>query len=337
MIVWLQFGGCVIAIGYAGVKLSIYGDVIANKTGLGSTWIGLIMLATVTSLPELATGISSVGIAGVPEIAVGDVLGSCVFNLLIIALLDLLKRDESVYIRASRGHILSAGFGILLMGIPGISILLAGSYSNLSLGHIGVYSPLIIVLYIIAVRILFRYEARRLHAPANQEPDKYPHLTLRQAVLRYLAAALMVAGAGVWLPFVAEALAHQMGWQQSFVGTLFVAFVTSLPEMVVTVAALRLGALNMAVGNLLGSNLFNILILAIDDIIYVQGPLLYAVSLSHGVTVFSAMMMTAAAIIGLLYKRESRVFKTVGWPSVFLILVYLMNTYILYTYSSESF
>ncbi|MEN8129118.1 MAG: sodium:calcium antiporter [Pseudomonadota bacterium] len=336
MIVWLQFALCVTTIGYAGVKLSVYGNVIANKTGLSGTWIGLIMLATVTSLPELATGISSVGIVDVPEIAVGDVFGSCVFNLLIIVLLDLLKRDESIYIRASRGHILSAGFSILLIGIPGISILLATSHSNLSLGHIGLYSPLIIVLYIVAVRTVFRCETRHIHASVNQAPDQYPHLALRQAVFRYMAAALVVVVTGVWLPYVAEALAQQTGWQQSFVGTLFVAFVTSLPEMVVTVTALHLGALNMAVGNLLGSNLFNMLILAIDDIIYVQGPLLSAVSTSHGISAFSAMMMTGAVIVGLLYKRESRVFKTVGWPSIFLILVYLMNSYILYTYSEGS-
>jgi cation:H+ antiporter len=333
---WLQFAACLLAIGFAGVKLSVYGDAIADKTGLGGSWIGLIMLATVTSLPELATGISSVGIVNVPEIAVGDLLGSCVFNLLIFAFLDFLKRDGSIYIQASRGHILSAGFGILLIGIAGLNILLASSQLNLSLGHVGIYSPVILVLYIIAVRTVFRYETRHLRAAVDKEPDKYPQISLRQAIIRYFAAAVVVVVAGIWLPYVAEAIAHQMSWQQSFVGTLFVAFVTSVPEMVVTFAALRIGALNMAVGNLLGSNLFNILILAIDDIIYVQGPLLSHVSPSHGVSAFTAIMMTGAAIVGLLYRREHRVFKAVAWPSIFLILAYLINTYILYSFSADT-
>ncbi len=78
--VWMQFVVCLALIGWGGFKLSIHGDVIAEKTGMGGTWIGLILMASVTSLPELVTGISSVSIANAPDIAVGDVLGSCVFN-----------------------------------------------------------------------------------------------------------------------------------------------------------------------------------------------------------------------------------------------------------------
>ncbi len=333
MLVWLQFVMCVLAIGYAGVKLSVYGDVIANKTGLGGTWIGLIMLATVTSLPELATGVSAAGIVGVPDIAVGDVLGSCVFNLLIIALLDLLKRGESLYVQARRGHILSAGFGALLIGVAGLNILLASTGLDLALGHLGLYTPVIGLLYFVAMRTIFRYETLRLQTAADQEPDQYPELTLRQVMLRYILAASVVVVAGVWLPYVAEDLAHIMSWEQSFVGTLFVAFVTSLPEMVVTVGALRIGALDMAIGNLLGSNLFNILILAIDDAVYLQGSLLSHVSPSHGSSAYAAMMMTVAVIIGFLYRRENRVFRAIGWPSVLLVILYLLNTVILYSYS----
>ena len=332
MLIWLQFAICVLAIGYAGVKLSVYGDVIADKTGLGGTWIGLIMLATVTSLPELATGISSVGIVGVPDIAVGDVLGSCVFNLLIIALLDLLKQDESIYVQARRGHILSAGFGILLIAVAGLNILLASSGIDLALGHLGLYTPVIGLLYFVAMHTIFRYETLRLQAAADQEPDRYPELTLRQVMFRYSLAASVVVAAGVWLPYVAEEMARIMNWKQSFVGTLFVAFVTSLPEIVVTIAALRIGALDMAVGNLLGSNLFNILILAIDDAVFLRGPLLSHVSPSHGASAYTAIMMTVAVIIGFLYRRENRVFKTIGWPSILLVLLYLLNAFILYSY-----
>lgn len=336
MVVWLQFALCLAAIGYAGVKLSIYGDVIADKTGLGGTWIGLIMLATVTSLPELATGISSVAIVGVPDIAVGDVLGSCVFNLLIIAVLDLLKRDRSIYLSASRGHILSAGFGILLIGVSGLSTLLTDSVVSFPIAHIGLYTPIILLIYVVAMRTVFRYELRQIKQAVESEPDRYPKLSLRQAIYRYLAAALAVVAAGIWLPYVAEEIARQMGWQQSFVATVFVAFVTSLPEMVVTVAALHIGALNMAIGNLLGSNLFNILILGIDDVFYLQGPLLSHVSPSHSVSALSAMMMTGTAIIGLLYRNENRVLKMMGWPSVFLVFVYLLNTYGLFVYNHSS-
>ena len=121
-----------------------------------------------------------------------------------------------------------------------------------------------------------------------------------------------------------------MGWQQSFVGTLFIAAVTSLPEAVVTVAAVRIGALDMAIGNLFGSNLFNISILALDDLLYANGPLLSKVSSAHAVSALSAIMMTGVAIVGLLYRPKLRVFRTVGWASIVLFVIYLLNAYLLY-------
>lgn len=95
--VWLQFVLCAGLIGFPGVRLSRYGDAIAALTGLSRNWVGLILLATVTSLPELVTGLSAVTVAAAPDIAVGDVLGSCVFNLMILALIDILHRPGSLY------------------------------------------------------------------------------------------------------------------------------------------------------------------------------------------------------------------------------------------------
>ncbi len=328
--IWVQFALCVLLIGVAGFKLSRYGDVIAEKTGMGGTWIGLILLATVTSLPELVTGISAVSFANTPEIAVGDVLGSCVFNLMIIVVLDFLHRGESVYNRASTGHILSAGFGVVLIGIVGFNILLAQSAYVWRIGHVGLYTPIILLVYAIAMRTIYRYERAHLDAYTEQSVERYPSLTLREAVMGYAIAAAVVAAAGLWLPFVGKQLALTMGWHESFVGTIFVAFVTSVPELVVTIAALRIGALDMAIGNLLGSNLFDIAILALDDLLYLPGPILSHVSATHGVSALSAMVMTGVAIIGLLYRPRTRVFKTVGWASIFLFLVYLLNSYILF-------
>lgn len=332
LLVWLQFAACLLIIGYAGVKLSVYGDVIADKTGLGGSWIGLILLATVTSLPELATGLSAVTVASAPNIAAGDALGSCVFNLLIIVILDFLHRGESVYRKASQGHILSGGFGLILIGFVGFNILLAGNGNSLRLGHVGIYTPIIVLFYGIAVRTLYHYETQQIKAFTEKQPDQHPELTLTQSILRYLGAASLVVMAGVWLPFVGKELAVMMAWQESFVGTLFIAFSTSLPEIVVSVAALRIGALDMAIGNVLGSNLFNILILAIDDLFYLPGPLLSGISPIHTVSVLSAMMMTGMAIVGLLYRPNHRVLKTVGWASLYLLTLYVVNTYVLFIY-----
>jgi cation:H+ antiporter len=325
---WLEFAFCAVLIGLAGPVLTQYGDVIARLTGLSRSWIGLVLLATATSLPELITGVSSVTVAGAPNIAVGDALGSCVFNLVMLVLLDELSREEPMYRRIDQGHVLTAGFGVILIGAAGAFLLLSQEALNVRFLHISGYTPFIIVLYLVAMRAAFVYERR---TPQPPPIIKEAHdVTLRTALIRYGAAAAVVIVAGAWLPFIGRELADVMGWRTSFVGTLFIAGATSLPELVVTVSALRLGAVDMAIGNLLGSNLFNILILALDDFFYRKGPLLAAVSPAHAITAFAAAIMSGIFIVALLYKPETRVRGTIGWVSISLLLVYLFAAYAIY-------
>jgi cation:H+ antiporter len=329
-LVWLKFAACATAIGVAGGALSRYADVIADKTRWSATWVGLILLAAVTSLPELVTGVSAVTVAGVPDIAVGDALGSCVFNLAILVVVDFMYRGESIYRVASQGHVLSAAFGVALIGFVGLNILIGGRIGAFALGHMGAYSPLIALLYVLAMRMVFTYERAHLRRFAGEVAERYPRLTLRQAIARYAAAAAIIAAAGAWLPFVGAELAATMGWRKSFVGTLFVAGATSLPELAVTISALRLGALDMAIGNLLGSNLFDVLVIAIDDLAFARGPLLAHVSPIHAASAMSAMVMSGVAIIGLLYRPATRMLRTVGWTSIALFALYLLNSYLLF-------
>jgi cation:H+ antiporter len=315
----------------AGVRLTRYGDAIADKTGLGGTWIGVVLIASVTSLPELATGISSVTAVGAPEIAVGDVLGSCAFNLLILVAIDLLNRPDGLYRAASQGHILSSGFGVILLAVIALDLVLSKTGLTAGVGHIGASSLILLALYATAMRTVFHYEKVHVSEFADSKPDSYPEITLRQASMRYAAAAAVVVLAGVWLPFVGRDLAEHMGWFQSFVGTLLIALVTSLPEVVVTIAAVRLGALNMAVGGLLGSNLFNTAILAIDDLLYTPGPLLAQVSGSHAASALIGILMTGVAVVGLIY-RPHRIRHVVGWASLTLVAIYLLNATVQYRF-----
>lgn len=329
--VWTEFAVCFLLIAYAGTKLSLYGDVIADKTGLSGNWIGLIMLATATSLPELITGVSSVTLAAAPNVAVGNVLGACVFNLMFLVVVDFLHRKESIYRRASQGHILSAGFGVIMIGLVGFNVLL-GQRNGWAIGNVGVYAPVIVLMYLIAIRSIFLYEKQQVVEYAEDVTDRYAGLSLRHAVVGYGLAVVVVVIAGVWMPFIATELASTMGWHTSFVGTLLVPVVTSMPEFSVTLGALRIGALDMAIANLLGSNLFNIVIIAIDDLLYQPGPLLSGVSVIHGASAMSAMIMTGLTIVGILYRSETRVLRTVGWISLGLFTIYLLNSMVLYLY-----
>ena len=195
--IFIEFAVLSLIIGTSGYFLSLYGDVIAEKTGLGGTWIGFTMLGTVTSLPELVTGVSAVTYVGVPNIALGDALGSCVFNLLVIVLLDFLHRGASVYTRISQGHILSAGFGVVLLGFVAFNIVLYQHEISLSLGHIGLYTPIIVLFYIFAVRTVFRYEKAQRLEVVEEIAERYPKISLAKALTFYfLAAAVVVLMAG---------------------------------------------------------------------------------------------------------------------------------------------
>lgn len=338
--VWLQFIACAALIGAAGFQLSRYGDAIARHTGLSGSWIGLTLVASVTSLPELATGITSVTIAQAPNLAVGNALGSCVLNLAFLVLIDLIYRREPVWSRASKGHVLAAAFGVVLLGFLLMGLLIgqlsppsgAAAATRAPLWSVGLMTPIVLVLYLIAMRTLFAYE--RSHPDTSAAEDAPPALPLRQALVRFALAASVVVGAGLWLPFAAVDLANTMGWNRSFVGSLFVAVATTLPELPVTLSALRLGALDMAIGNLLGSNLFNVTIVAVDDFFYRPGVLLSDVSLVHAVTASSAIVMTGLALVGLFFRPRGRVLRAVGAVSLGLAAVYLLNTYVVFLHGA---
>jgi len=329
MSLWIGFIVCTSVIVYAGARLSRYGDVIAEKTGLGRTWIGVVLMASVTSLPELVTGISSVTYASVPDIAVGDVLGSCVFNMLILAFLDAMHRPIPISSKAHHGHVLSAGFGILLLSLVAISLFM--NRRILPFGWIGPYSLFFIVTYFIAMRLVYFYEKRQISAFVKEVAIelRYEDIPTKTAIMNYSINAIFVITAAIFLPKIGEGIAEQTGLGQTFVGNIFIAVSTSLPEVVVSVAAVKMGAIDLAIGNLFGSNIFNIFILALDDIFFVRGPLLSFASLNHIISALSAIAMTTVAIIGLTYRTEKKPL-FLAWDSMCIMMVYAVNLMLLY-------
>ncbi|MBV1918710.1 MAG: sodium:calcium antiporter [Sphingomonadaceae bacterium] len=329
LLVWLQFAVCLSAIGLAGPMIVRSGEMIARCTGMSRSWVGLILLATATSLPELFTGVSAVTIADAPDIAVGDALGSCLFNLVMLVMLDVLCREEPVWRRSNQGHILTAGFGVILIGFVGALLLVAGDGLDFQIGQVSIYSPILILLYLVAMRSAYFYEKRPQNTRIDME-RRDSDISLRRAVVRYCVGAIIIGGTGAWLPFVGLELAAVMGWKTSFVGTLFIAAATSLPEFIVAISALRMGSPDMAIGNLLGSNLFAILVIAIDDIAYVKGSLLANASPAHAVTAFAGSIMAGICIVALLYRPGNRFFGIIGWVSLSLLSVYLLSSYAIY-------
>ncbi len=329
IIAWLvlQFAVCAVLIARAGYVLSRSADALAGAYGWARGWVGLALLATVTSLPELASGVSAVAFVDAPNLAVGNALGACVVNLLFLVVVDALQRRQPMYREASATHLLSAAFGVVMLGFVAMSLLIGTRAPALL--HVGIYSPMLLALYLLALKGVHAHErqamaagtAMRSPVPAGQTRDEWR---------RFGLAAGVVLAAGSWLPEVADGLATALGLSRSFVGTVLMAVVTTLPEMAVTLGALRLGALDMAIGNLLGSNLFNIVILAVDDVFYVRGPLLADAAPVHAGTAVTALVMTGLVIIGLVMRPQGRTLRVVSWVSVGLAATYVVNGALVY-------
>lgn len=318
--IWIQFLAIALVIVFAGVRLARYGDVLGEKSGLGRSWIGVVLLAATTSLPELFTGFGSTALASLPDIAVGDVLGSCMFNLLILSFMDALQ-PEPLSTRAHQSHALSIGFGLLLIGIAGLGLL--GSPRLPAIGWIGVYTPALIAVYLLSMRLIFTHERHHRTRESQEVAEglQYAGIPLRTAVLQYAIAAVLVVGAALRLPRLGAELAEQTGLGEAFVGSLFIAITTSLPEIVVSLAAVRIGAIDLGIGNVLGSNLFNLFILGVDDIFYREGPLLTSADATHGVAILAIVAMNALFLIGLTYRVLTKRF-VVAWDTGAMAAVY---------------
>ena len=337
---WLGFVVCLALIFYSGTRLSRYGDHIAVRTGLGGTWIGIALVAAVTSLPELVTGISSIVVVDVPDLAVGDALGSCILNLMIIVVLDFMHRGGSIYTQMHRGHILATGFGIILLGTAAGSIVSHEQFGPIGVGHVGLFGVVTPLLYAVAIRSVFFFERRErkghLEEIAEALEARGPEaaaLTMGQIYTRYAVNAAVVMAAAVALAGVGDRLAIMMGWEHTFVGTIFLATATSVPEVVISVQAVRIGAVDLAIGNILGSNLFNMLVLTLDDWVYLDGAILQAASSQHLFTAIAAMTMTGVVAAGLVYRPQGRVLRMVGWTSLGLLSLGILNAVVLFLLS----
>jgi cation:H+ antiporter len=328
--VWLKFFFCLALIGVSGTQLSRYGDVLAEKTGLGRTWLGLVLLAAITSLPESSTGVSAVLWVNAPNITVGDLLGSCLFNLFILAVVDLLYPPSPVLTAADRGHLLAGSFTVVMLTVTIMGTLAPLPTAGITLGHIGLSSPILLVCYLGAMRVIYRYQRRQrlAYLQEHQEELVYADISLGKTVLMFSLAALVVVGAGIWIPKVAVELASFMGWHQTLVGTIFVAASTSMPELVVTLGALRLGAVDLAVGNLLGSNLVNLALLGVMDILYFKGPLLRAVSHNNASTGLMAILMTSIACAELVYRPPKKALRLVSLGAFLLAFLFAANIFL---------
>ncbi len=327
---YLEFFLSAIIIVTTGVFLTRSADLIAQKTGLGRLWIGSIFLAGATSLPEFSVDVSALW-QGLPEVAIGGLLGSNLFNLMILGVLDLSHHSRGRFLSPqSRMHALSGVMGILMIGIVTLSIVVGakGNFYFMSFG-----SLVLILAYVLGIRLIYHDQKFLLQTKSeseNKEAGQGGQNSLYKAIIIYISMAIVIFIAGPFLANSAGKIASHTGLGQGFVGTTFVAISTSLPELVTTFTALKLKAFDLALGNLFGSNAFNLLILAILDGVS-HKPLFSEVSSVHLVTCLATIIITSVAILGQLYHIESRkkFLEPDAWLIVFLSIGALVLVYTL--------
>ncbi|MBX3444342.1 MAG: hypothetical protein KF774_18210 [Planctomyces sp.] len=286
----------------AGVLMTNTADRIADATGLGKKLVGIVLLAGATSLPELAVGITSVRM-GAADLTAGNLLGATLCNLLVLAGVDLVTRTPGgILSRQAAAHALSATGVIILKCVAVIGILIN---STVMFGPMGLTSIVLIGVYFALLRLVYFDELATRQILAENEPQKRPPLGRNAA--GFLAAAAVIFLTAPELARVADKLSDLTGLGRTFMGTVFVAAVTTLPEVTAAYTAVRLKAVELAIGNAFGSIAFNMLILGVLDA-FTSGPMMAEISDVHVVTAVCGMIVLCATVLSLLYRAERR------WP-----------------------
>lgn len=319
---------CGIIIFLAGSKLSYYANLLSETTGLGKAWLGIILMATITSLPELMVGISASAIVKSADLAVGDIFGSCAFNLGILAMMDaFVPKHKSLLGLASQNHILAISMNIILLTLAGLGILLPADIV-LSKG-MGLISLSFIFIYFLSVWLIYKNDKRaNAISPPLEAKDK-PVVSSKKIIVSLSIFAVIIIGIALLVPFLVNRIAEDFGLHKSFAGALLLAISTSLPEIAVSLAAVRMGSIDMAVGNLVGSNLFNIFTLSVNDMFYTQGHILKDASDTNIISCLATILMSAIAIIGLSYRNEKKRY-LLAWDSLLIFSIYIVTIVTLY-------
>jgi len=318
---WIMFVLSAAGIIAAGIRLAPYGEAIGTRTGLGQGWIGLLFLATLTSIPELTTTVSGASL-GVPNIALGNAFGSNLFNVVIIAVMDVLLLGRGPFLLKARGyHTLSGGMAVLLTLLSVLGIVLAPRATFLGISPV---SWLILIGYVAGVFLLFHAER---HETVEEEPAQ-ERMSFAAAIVGFSVCAAVIIVSGIFLIRASKEIALTSGLSESFMGAILVAIVTSLPELATSIGALRIRAYDMIVGNLFGSNMFNILTVFFADAAFRKGAIfaeLRGGATDQIVVAICGVLLTVVAMVSLGARSRRRILG-IGADSAILLLCYIGAT-----------
>lgn len=308
-----------------GSSLARSGDELAEQTGLGAVFVGTLLVAFATSLPEVATDVTAT-VAGAPDLAVADLFGSSMANMAILAIIDLRYRGR-VWPSVELGHARVAALAIVLTSIAVLGIVRPPS---VSIGWVGIDTIAIAGCYVAAMAWLRRTPvAGRAERPSRLLLEQPVGLATvesdpprRPAAARFGLAALGILATAPLVALSAKEIAEQTGVGEMAVGSTLVAISTSMPELVVALAAVRIGAHDLAVGNLFGSNVANMSVLLVLDLVHTDGPILAAVDPSQVTAAMGAVLLMALGLAAIVGGTETRI-RRLEPDAVLVLAVYV--------------
>lgn len=314
-----------LAIVAAGARMSAVADRLADRTGWGEAVFGGIFLAAATSLPDFAATLTAAADRH-PELAISNMMGSVAVNLAFLGVADIVYRKANLeHAAASSSNMSQAALMIALLSIPMIAML------SPEITFFGIHPATIVLFpaYLFGFHLVRRAHTDPMWTPkaTRQTVTDRPDMRVRRGEtlfglwLFFGLLAIVVTVAGWALMKSAETVATQTILSETQVGTFFTALFTSLPELVVAIAAVRQGALTLAVGNILGTNCFNVIVIATADIVYRDGSIYHAVSAQPVLWGLLSILMAAVLILGFL-RRERYGIGRIGFESFLILLMY---------------
>ncbi|MBE0478464.1 hypothetical protein IBX65_05010 [Candidatus Aerophobetes bacterium] len=330
MLIWIKFIICSVAIIWCGYKASYLGDVLCEKTRVTRTIMGFAVLAGATSAPEFVTSVASIVVVKLPDFAAGDLFGSLIFNLGIIALLDLIEGEGPLMLKVHTKQILYAGWTVIFLSVI-VFFMLLRIFTDFSFHLLGLgwESFLLPFLLIVALFSIFKMEKTEQKDATTSFVEKiYKHLSFRTTLFKFIFYLLAIVGLGIWLSQIGKEIVFVMRWSEVMVGTFFLGIVTSFPELIVSISALKFDV-DMAVGNILGSNFFDTMIVPLCDALLREGVFLSSIRMENLLTVILAIVLSNILIIGLI-SRSKRCFLKLGWDAISMVLVLIGGSSILF-------
>lgn len=337
----LLFSAAAGSVWFCGAKLSVYVDLIADRTGVGRAFAGALLLGGATSLPELATTLTA-SIRGAAELAGNNLLGGVVMQIAVLAIVDAIAlRHKPLTFFSPTAVVLLQGLSLILMLALAIAAVASGEFAVIA--GVGLWPMLLMATYILGLWLVYRYERDPRWQPAGQiaEPpesardlkdahrSEFKQVSTASISARFVIAAVGVLASGFLVARVGETLAEQTGLGQSFLGATLVALATSLPEVSTTWSAVRFGAYSMAAANIMGTNSLEIALFLPADIAYRDGAIIDALAPSAAFLAAMGVMAACIYLWGILERRDRSILG-MGQDSAAVLVLYVFGMGLFY-------